>query len=65
MTTITIVLPNERLLKLNERAVQYHVSPEELVRISIEELLSRTDESFQEAVQYVIKKNAELYRRLA
>ena len=65
MTTLTIALPNEHLLKLKERAVQYRVSPEELVLISIEELLSRPDESFQQAVDYVIQKNADLYRRLA
>jgi len=65
MTTITIALPDERLLELKERAVQYSVSPEELVLISIEDLLSRPDESFQQAMDHVISKNAALYRRLA
>jgi hypothetical protein len=65
MTTITITLPNDRLLKLKERATRFSVSPEELVRVSIEELLSRPDEAFQRAMNYVLKKNAELYRRLA
>lgn len=65
MTTITITLPDDRLLKLKERATRFSVSPEELVRVSIEELLSRPDEAFQSAVNYVLKKNAELYRRLA
>jgi hypothetical protein len=53
MTTITITLPDDRLLKLKERATR------------IEELLSRPDEAFQRAVNYVLEKNAELYRRLA
>jgi hypothetical protein len=65
MTTITITLPDDRLLKLKERATRFSVSPEELVRVSIEELLSRPDEAFQRAVNYVLEKNAELYRRLA
>jgi len=65
MTTITITLPDDRLLKLKERATRLSVSPEELVRVSIEELLSRPDEAFQRAVDHVLKKNAELYRRLA
>jgi len=65
MTTITITLPDDRLLKLKERATRLSVSPEELVRVSIEELLSRPDEAFQRAVNYVLEKNAELYRRLA
>jgi hypothetical protein len=63
--TITITLPDDRLLKLKERATRLSVSPEELVRVSIEELLSRPDEAFQRAVNYVLEKNAELYRRLA
>jgi predicted transcriptional regulator len=65
MTTITITLPDDRLLKLQERATHFSVSPEELVRVSIEEMLSRPDEAFQRAVNYVLEKNAELYRRLA
>ncbi len=65
MTTITVAIPDDRLLKLKERATRFSVSPEELVRVSIEELLSRPDEAFQHAVRYILKKNAELYRRLA
>jgi len=65
MNTLTIALPNDRLLKLKERAARFSVSPEELVLVSIEELLTRPEEQFQHAVDYVLKKNAELYRRLA
>jgi len=65
MDTITVPLPDDRLLQLREKATRYRVSPEELVRASIEELLTRPDPAFREAVAYVLKKNAELYRRLA
>jgi low affinity Fe/Cu permease len=65
MTTITITLPDERLRELKETASQLKVSPEELVRVSIEELLTRPAEAFQRTVDYVLKKNAELYERLA
>ena len=65
MNTITITLPNEYLVKLKEKATHFRVSPEALVRISIEELLAQPDETFQAAMEYVLKKNAELYRRLA
>jgi hypothetical protein len=65
MNTITITLPDDRLLKLRETATHLNVSPEELVRVSIEELLTRPEEAFQRAVDYVLKKNAELYWRLA
>ncbi len=65
MTTITITLPDEQLRDLKQAAFQLKVSPEELVRVSIEELLTRPTESFQRAVDYVLKKNADLYKRLA
>lgn len=41
MTTVTIVLSDDRLEKLQQIATRFHVTPEELVRVSIEELLSR------------------------
>ncbi len=65
MTTITISLPDDRLNKLKEIATRFSVAPEELVRVSIEELLTRPEEDFRRALEYVLSKNAELYRRLA
>jgi antitoxin FitA len=65
MTTITIELPNERLQQLREMAQKLGVSMEELVRVSVEDMLTHPEEKFREAAQYVLKKNAELYRRLA
>ena len=65
MTNITIAVPDDRLLKLKEIAARLQVTPEELVRVSIEEILTRPEEAFQRAVNYVLQKNAELYRRLA
>lgn len=53
------------MLKLQEVATRLRVTPEELARLSIEELLASPEETFQQAVDYVLKKNAELYRRLA
>ena len=65
MTRITISLPEDRLRKLEEIATRFQVSAEELVRVSVEELLAKPAEEFQNVVDYVLKKNAELYRRLA
>jgi hypothetical protein len=65
MSTITVAIPEERLAQLNERAKELGVVPEELVRVSIEELLTRPEPEFEQAVNYVLKKNTELYRRLA
>jgi hypothetical protein len=65
MTTITITLSDDRLLKLKETATRLGVSPEDLVRVSVEELLTRPEEAFKRAMDHVLEKNAELYRRLA
>ena len=65
MTTLTITLPEDLLQQLKERAAQLSVTPEELVRASIEELLTHPEEEFQRALSYVLNKNTDLYRRLA
>ncbi len=65
MSTLTITLSDDRLAKLREIANRFNIKPEDLARFSIEELLTRPDESFQKAADYILHKNAELYRRLA
>ena len=65
MNAITITLSDDRLAQLQEMATRFQVSPEELVRVGVEELLAQPDEVFQRVVAAVLKKNAELYRRLA
>ena len=65
MSAITIKLPSERLTKLQETATHFGVTVEELVRLSVEELLSRPDQVFEEAMARVLEKNEELYQRLA
>ncbi len=56
MSTITITLPDDRLLKLKEKAVHFGVTPEELLRVSVEELLARPEQAFQQAVDYVLNR---------
>ena len=65
MTTITISISDERLRELTELSKKLNVAPEELVRISVEVLLTRPEENFRQATEYVLTKNADLYRRLA
>ena len=65
MTTITIDLPDERAQKLKEMADKFGVDPEELVRASVETILSGPEEDFRSALEYVLNKNADLYQRLA
>ena len=65
MNAITITLADDRLAQLQEMAARFQVSLEELVRVGVEELLAQPGDVFQRALTAVLKKNAELYRRLA
>ena len=65
MNAITVTLSDERLLKLTKMADSLGITTEELVRLSVEDLLGRPDQAFEEATKKVLEKNAELYRRLA
>jgi predicted transcriptional regulator len=65
MTTITIPLSDDRMRRLKELAEEAGLTPEEMIRASLEEWLSRPKEDFARAADYVLRKNAELYRRLA
>jgi hypothetical protein len=65
MSTLTIALTEDRLQKLEEIARRFQVAPEELVRVSIDELLSLPEEDFRRALEFVLSKNGELYQRLA
>ncbi|MBW4607938.1 MAG: DNA-binding protein [Hassallia sp. WJT32-NPBG1] len=65
MNTITIKITDERLLKLQETANSLGVSIEELVLMGVEEVLNKPNASFKGAMDYVLNKNAELYKRLA
>jgi hypothetical protein len=63
--TLTITLPVVLLNQLDETAARLGISPQTLVRISLQELLKGHEARFQEAADHVFDKNAELYRRLA
>ncbi|MBD2501491.1 DNA-binding protein [Anabaena azotica] len=65
MASITIDIPDNQLQKLQELAKLHGISLEALLSASIEEWLSEQKSDFNEAANYVLKKNAELYRRLA
>ncbi len=65
MTNLTVSISDDRFARLKEVAGQLRVTPEELIAASVEDLLARPEDSFGEAVEQVLKKNTELYRRLA
>lgn len=61
----TLSITEERFAKLKEMATRLNISPEDLVRISIDDLISRPSNDLQSAADYVLEKNDELYQRLA
>jgi len=65
MSILTITLSEDRLTRLQEIASRFNVRAEDLARVGIEELLRQPDETFKQAAEYILSKNAELYRRLA
>ena len=64
MSTIAIEFSSEQIQRLNTVAARRSVTVEELVRQLADEGTTR-DEAVESASQYVLKKNADLYRRLA
>jgi len=62
---IRIPLADEQMAQLREVAERYGIAPEEIARLSLEDLLSRSDESIQAQIEHVIEKNKDLYQRLA
>jgi antitoxin FitA len=65
VTTITITLSDKQSEMLEEIADRFRVPAEALVHASVDELLSGPESEFRRAVERVLDKNVELYRRLA
>ena len=65
MSTIAVKVPEDRFSKLKDIAERYNITPEDLVKVAIDEFIARPDEAFQKVADYVLNKNSELYRRLA
>ncbi len=65
MTAVTIAIPDDRFRRLQLVAAQLGISVDDLVRVSIEEILDRPEEAFDHALHYLFRKNVETYRRLA
>jgi hypothetical protein len=62
---VAFELPPAQAERLREAAERLGISPSELARAAVTELLAERDDAFREASDRVLRKNAELYRRLA
>jgi len=65
MKVLELNLPEPTVTKLQEAAERLSLSPEALAILSLEEKLAQLDDQFKNASDYVLDKNAELYKRLA
>jgi len=63
--TILLELDEVQSQRLRDLALALKVDANELARAAINDLVSRPADDFDRAVQYVLEKNRELYRRLA
>jgi hypothetical protein len=62
---VAFELPDAQAEKLRREAERLGVSPADLARAALADLLADPDEAFQAATDRVLRKNEELYRRLA
>jgi hypothetical protein len=65
MTSITIDIPDEQMRLLEQRAHDLGLTIEDLLRMSLDDFLIRPQEDLQQTIDYVLRKNAALYQRLA
>jgi len=65
MTAITVPISEQHLEQLRKIAASAGVAPEQLARASLEDWLRQPRQDFLEAARYVLRKNADLYERLA
>jgi antitoxin FitA len=65
MTTFSIELSDEQSRRLRELALEAGTSPEELLGAGVCEWLLQPRRALVEAAGYVLRKNRELYKRLA
>lgn len=65
MASITIDLSDSQFQKLQNLARVHGIATEVLLKASLEDWLNLQKGDFVDAADYVLAKNAELYRRLA
>jgi Mn-dependent DtxR family transcriptional regulator len=58
--SITLTLSDSEMVQVKALAEKMRVTPEEVVKMILEQRLR-----YEDAVDHVLEKNAELYRRLA
>lgn len=65
MARIIVEIDDSRVAILREKAKRFGLLPDQFVTASIEDLISRPEPDFDEAMRKIMDKNKELYKRLA
>ena len=65
MKVLELQLSEQTASRLQEAAKRVSISPEQLSMLSIEEKLAQIENEFRRSAEYVLQKNADLYRRLS
>ena len=65
MSLVAFELAETPMKKLKALSSEAGLDPAYLVRMNVEAWLNEPESEFQMAAAYVLKKNSELYRRLA
>jgi antitoxin FitA len=65
VASITLDLSDTQFQKLQDLATLHGIALEVLLKASLEDWLNSQKTEFVDAVNYVLTKNSELYRRLA
>jgi hypothetical protein len=62
---ISVELSEDQAERLRSAAQRLGVRPEDLARAGVSDMLTQPEEDFRRAAEHVLRKNEELYRRLA
>ena len=65
MTTLNITINDKVFAQIEASARRDGITPEEWLTQRLEHLLTSGDDDIDRAADYLLNKNAELYRRLA
>ena len=65
MKVLELQLSEQTATKTAGRCGASQYSPEQLFILSIEEMLAQLEDEFRRLAEYVLQKNADLYRRLS
>ena len=65
MATININIDDNKAKLLEQKAEEFGLSLNDLITATFNDLISKPDENFSDAVDYIINKNKKLYKNLA